>query len=282
MGMGNAHIAVTTGDVVSYYNPAVVSSSERPSVSVSSGILSLDRILNFVGYAQPVRPNAGISAGIINSGASDIDGRDSDGEPTGPLRTSENEVFLGFSTRFSAGLNLGVNIKLLYHHLYTDVSTTTVGIDLGVLVPVGNDLTVGATVRDINSKYKWDTSELYGESGNSTEDKFPLLYGLGGAFKLPDSLGLVALDVELASHELSEKNSLTARAGLEVPLLRELSVRGGVDRIDLREKGKGIKPALGFTARKDLGAWTPAVNYAFVIEPFSSTAMHIISLSANF
>jgi len=123
----------------------LLSWSEYRHVSASFGVLSLDRRLNFLSYSQPLRPNAGISAGIINAGVSDIDGRDSDGEPTGPLKTSENEIFLSFSNRFKSGFSLGITIKLLYHQLYTDVTSSTVGIDVGLLVPIGDVLTIGAT-----------------------------------------------------------------------------------------------------------------------------------------
>ena len=72
------------------------------------------------------------------------------------------------------------------------------------------------------------------------------------------------------------------RVGAEWRLLPELELRGGIDRIDLGEKGNGIRPALGFTVRKDLEAWTPALTYAFVMEPFAPQPMHMITLSAAF
>jgi hypothetical protein len=55
-----------------------------------------------------------------------------------------------------------------------------------------------------------------------------------------------------------------------------------VDRIDLKEKGNGVEPTFGFTARTVLGSWVPSVTYAFVIEPFASSGMHIISLTSEF
>lgn len=277
IGMGNAQTAVTTGDLVGYYNPALLSWSEYRQASASFGILSLDRRLNFLSYSQPLRPNAGISAGIINAGVSNIDGRDADGEPTGPLKTSENEVFLSFSNRFKSGFSLGLTLKFLYYQLYTDVTSSTVGIDVGLLVPVGDVLTIGATARDLNSKYRWDTATLYGQEGSSKTWDFPQLYTVGAAYKLPDSLGVMAVDLEVTN-----KQTITARFGVEIPLIPEMSVRGGMDRIDLKEKGNGVKPTVGFSARTSINSWTPAINYAFVVEPFSPTPTHIVSLSVVF
>jgi hypothetical protein len=278
MGMGNALAAVTSGDLAAYYNPASIAQGESRTISASFGILSLDRKLNFLSYGQPVKPNAGIFLGILNSGVSDIDGRDSDGEPTGPLRTSENQALLGFSIKFRPGFSLGINFKYLYHHLYTEVNSGTFGIDLGALVPIGDVFTVALTVRDINSRYKWDTSKLYGDqSGRTTEDKFPQLYTFAGAYIMPDSLGLISAEIEA-----SNQQTLVARFGVEVPLIPELTLRAGMDRIDLKEKGNGVKPTFGFTARRSIDSWTPAVNYAFVIEPFAASPMHIVSLSVVF
>jgi hypothetical protein len=257
---------------------------EYRNVSASFGILSLDRKLNFLSFAQALPPEAGLSVAIINSGVGEIDARDSDGAPAGILSTSENQVILGFATKFKAGFSAGINLKLLHHHLYTDVNSVTVGVDVGLFAPIGDRWRVGATVKDINSKYKWDTGTLYGQNGNTTTDEFPLLYAAGLSYLLPDSLGIVSADVEA-----SNQSTLIARAGVEVHLIPELSLRGGVDRIDIKEKGNGIRPAAGFTLRKTLDDSLPlvnpdmiAVNYAYVFEPFASSGIHMISLAVSF
>jgi hypothetical protein len=278
MGMANAMTAVTTGDVFSYYNPALLPFSEYRVGVAALGVLSLDRRLNFLGYTQPLPPSAGISAGIINAGVTEIDGRDADGNATGPLRTSENEIYLGFGTKFKAGFSIGLTLKLLYYQLYTDVSSTTAGADIGFLYPLNDRLTIGATIRDLESRYKWDSSKLYGSmNGVSTTDDWPTLYTLGASYKLPDSLGIVSADFEFSSVK-----TVIFRAGAEVPIIPEIVVRAGVDRVDLKDKGNGLKPAFGLTIRKALDGFVPALNYAYIFEPFSPTGMHIISLSASF
>jgi hypothetical protein len=281
IGMGNARIATAAGDVFAYYNPAVLPYAEHKTLAADLGILALDRKLNFLSYSQAVAPDAGIAIAIINSGVSEIDGRDSDGEPTGLLRTSENQAILSFATRFKAGFSAGINLKFLHHHLYTDVNTFTVGIDVGVFVPVTTDFKFGATVRDINSKYKWDTTTLYGQSGNSTTDEFPLLYTFGASYDLPAVNATIEADVEF-----SNESTTIGRAGIQLEILPELIVRGGVDRIDLKEKGQGVKPALGLTLRTHPGDTIPlispdaiAFNYAYVFEPFASQKIHMIGLS---
>ena len=277
MAMGNAMSAVTSGDVVAYYNAALTPSAMYRHASASFGILSLDRRLNFVSYTQPLRPKAGISIGIINAGVSEIDGRDSDGRQTGALRTSENQIFLGFAVRPADALQLGVTLKLYYYQLYTDVASTTVGIDFGALYRAGNGVDVALTVRDINSRYKWDTSTLFGQNGQTTEDVFPLLITGGVALTLPDSIALISAEVEA-----SNRSSVIVRAGVEAPLVPAFAVRAGIDRVDLKGEGTGVRPSFGFTARTSIGSWTPALHYALVLEPFSPSPIHMISLSVAF
>ncbi len=277
MGMGNALSAVPTGDLTSYYNPALLPLVGTRTGSASFGVLSLDRSLNFLSYAMPLPPKAGVAVGLINAGVSNIDGRDADGVPTGALRTSENQAFLGFGIRLNPELSAGVNVKLHYYHLYTDVSSTTVGLDFGVFYMATPDLGAAVTVRNVNSRYKWDTGPLFGQSGQTTEDRFPLLYTAGVSYRFADTLGIAAAEVEF-----SDQSTILARAGVEYAIIPELTLRAGIDRIDLKEKGNGVKPSAGFTLKKTLGAWTPAVQYAFILEPFSPSDIHIVTVSVAF
>jgi len=277
MGLGNATTALPSGDLVAYDNPALLPWSEYRFASASFGILSLDRSLNFLVFTMPLKPQAGMSAGIINSGVGSIDGRDNDGIPTGDLTTSENQAFLSFGVRTNIGLSLGATVKLLYYRLYTDMTSLTAGIDLGAYYPVTTDLAVAATVRDINSKYKWDSATLYGQQGSNTEDHFPTRFAAGVAYRLPDSVGVLTADCEFSS-----AHTITLRAGTEIPLVPALTLRAGIDRIDLKDKGNGVRPAFGFTAERSFGSWIPRLHYAFVLEPFSPGGLHMISISVRF
>jgi hypothetical protein len=276
MGMGNALTAVTTGDIAGYYNPATLPYAEYRNVSASFGILSLDRKLNFLSYSQPVKPNAGIAIGLINSGVSKIDGRDNNGEPTGDLRTSENQLFLAFGGRPKGTLALGVAAKLLYNHLYSDLTSVTIGLDFGALLPIDDSFTVGVAVKDLLSKYKWDTGELYGSlKGRQSQGMFPVLVTVGGTYKLPENLGIVSLDVVA-----SDQSTLMCRAGTEIQVVPQFTLRAGIDRMDLKEKGNGVKPSFGFSLTNDFDGFVMGLHYAFQVEPFSPQPLHVISLSA--
>ena len=133
IGMGNAMSSVTEGNLVSYYNPALPVFQEGNSFQAGYSFLSIDRSLNFFNFTRKFdffskqdtsserkpRTTAGVSAGIINAGVSNIDGRDNNGLPTGELSTSENQFFIALANRFSEKLSIGIAAKFYYYfHLY--------------------------------------------------------------------------------------------------------------------------------------------------------------------
>jgi hypothetical protein len=198
IGMGNAMSSITEGELVSYYNPAITPFQENNSVQAGYSFLSLDRALNFLSLTRKFdfysskdtllenrkpRTTAGLSIGVINSGVGSIDGRDNNGLPTGELSTSENQFFLGLAARISEKISLGVSIKFSYYSLYEEVSSTSLGFDVGALYRINENFNVSLVVADINSKYKWDTSPVYEQNGVISEDKFPNLRKLGVSYR---------------------------------------------------------------------------------------------------
>ena len=277
LGMGNALSAVTSGEVTSYYNPAVSAFSEQRIAGLSFGILSLDRSLNFLNYTQSIKPTAGVSFGLINAGVSNIDGRDGDANQTGPLSTFENQFYLSFSNRVDPHVSFGGTIKLYYSKLYQDIKSTTVGFDLGTLILITNDLSLGLVMQDINSKYKWDTKSIYGDNGRSTTDNFPTLRKAALSYRLPNGIGLIDAEVENSSEQTT-----IIRFGAEYKLVEEFVVRGGVDRLDFSSDATGAKPSFGFTLKNSFNGWTPSLSYAFAFEPFAPHGFHLITLSTAF
>ena len=273
--MGNALTAVPYGNADSYYNPALLPFQTLPTVLLSYGSLTLDRRLNFLSYTQHLDPNAGVSAGLINAGVSNIDGRDNDGQPTETYSTSENQFFFSFGLKPDKKFSLGVTAKILYYSLYSDVKSTTFGMDIGSLYSISDDLKVAFVVQDILSKYKWDTSRLYGENGSSYVDPFPLRKRLGISYISRD-LGLIA------SGEVEWIGSAGyARIGTEFELFSGLQIRGGIDQISFVGEVTA-KPSLGFSVQTEVASWNPRIDYAYVFEPYVSTGMHYLTLSLSF
>jgi hypothetical protein len=292
IGMGNAMSSVTDGNLVSYYNPAVSVFQNDNSFQTSYSFLSLDRALNFLNFTRRFdfysaadsiienrkpRSSAGISLGIINSGVSKIDGRDNQGLPTGELSTSENQFFIGLANRFSEKLSIGIAVKFYYYKLYEEITTTGLGIDLGALYKINENWNAAITITDINSKYKWDTNSLYGQSGASTEDKFPNLIKFGVSYAdLPKGLILSG------EFQTSNAQSRVIRFGAEYNIVDRLFIRGGIDGLDLSNSDNLPKPAAVFSYSKKFGNMIIGVDYAFMMEQYSPQDRHIVGLNIIF
>lgn len=291
IGMGNAMSAVTTGNLVSYYNPALSPFQENNSFQTGYSILSLDRSLNFLSFTRKFdfystknssddnKPSrtAGISVGIINSGVSGIDGRDNNGLPTGELSTSENQFFLSVANRFSEKFSMGISVKFYYYKLYEEITSNALGLDIGALYKVNNYWNISLMLSDINSKYEWDTSPIYGQQGLATKDEFPLMKKVGVSYFNPDIKLLTALEFEN-----SNAGTNIIRVGAEYNIFENLFLRGGIDQLNLSNTDSGLKPSLGFSYSKAFGEWIVGIDYAFMIEQYSSSDRHIIGINLQF
>ena len=275
IAMANAMSPIADGNGEGYYNPALVPFQAHPTALVSMGFLPLDRNLNFVSYTQSLKPTGGFSLAIINSGVSNIEGRDQDGVQTETYSTSENEFLFTFGTKLQRDFAIGVSAKILYYSLFSGVKSTTVGFDLGALYVPSDEWSFALVISDINSKYKWDTSSLYGTSGNTTIDRFPLGRKAAFCFSPHFMSARIAGEVEWIG------SVVITRAGAEVPLQENFAIRGGIDQIDF---GANItaKPSIGFSLKTSAGSWKPRLDYAYVLEPYSSGGIHLLSLSVSF
>ena len=290
MGMGNAMSSITDGNMVSYYNPALAFFQNDNSFQASYSILSLDRSLNFISYTRKFSrtpglgrkndgyvPGAGISVGIINSGVSKIDGRDNSGNKTGDLSTSENQFFVAFAKSFSSKLTFGLAVKFYYYRLYDQISATSVGLDLGAIYKLNDNLNLSLMISDINSKYKWDTTPIYQDQGSTTTDNFPVLKKIGISYKNPEYKFIVAVE-----YENSNGQTNIIRAGVEYNIYEGLFLRGGIDQYNLSNSDYPANPSLGFSYSKKIGDLNVGVDYAFVVEPYSPQDRHIVGLNFNF
>ena len=275
MAMGNAMTAVISGDVQSYYNPATVPFESEPTVAATYGVLSLDRKLNYLSYTKSLQPNAGFSLSIINAGVGNIDGRDRDGIHTENYSTSENNFLLSFGLKPTPDFAFGVTAKILYYSLFAGIKSTTAAIDIGVIYLLSQQLTLGAVVQDITAKYKWDTSTLYGQLGNTSSDYFPLRKRIGLSWMPKDYPILLSGEFE------SIGSSLYVRTGTEIEVYDGVYIRGGIDQIAMNVD-LPVKPTLGISVQTKVANWTPSFQYAYIFEPYSPNGIHVLSLTLRF
>jgi hypothetical protein len=285
IGMGNAMTSVTKGDLSGLYNPSLSSFQDEHLINLSYSFLSLDRSLNFVSYTKNFKlPNqaeggAGVTFAWINAGVGKIAGRDIDGFSIGELSTSENEFLFAPSIRVSPQVSIGVGFKLYYSKLYEGISSTSFGFDLGALYKVNDKINAGLTIKDINSKYEWNTTDIYGQSGKQTKEKFPLLYTLGLSYLLPNNFGLVSID-----YETSNKKSNIVRIGAEISPVKDFSFRGGFDRFNFSAVDiiGDARAMFGVGYQKSFKSYSVGIDYSFVIEPYSHNPFQTLTAVFKF
>ena len=275
MGMGNAISAVRWGEISSYYNPALAPFQTTRTATASLGILSMDRRLNFLSYGQDLKPTAGVLVGIMNAGVSEIDGRDVNGRQTETYSTSENAFFISFGTRISPKVSIGLTSKILYYSLFENVSSTTVGFDIGFIYSVSDQFALSGVFQDLNAKYTWDTSTLYGRDGNTTTERFPLRKRIGISYRPNYFESTISAEYEFIG------STALARAGIEIYPISQLAIRMGVDQLDF-QNDLSAKPSFGFAIQPEFGFVSSYIHYAYIIEPYSPHDIHMISVSVSF
>lgn len=284
IAMGNAMTSVTTGDVVGYYNPALSVFQNEHLINLSYSFLSFDRSLNFVSYTKNFKlpkqnqGGAGITFSWINSGVSNIDGRDPDGVHTEDYSVSENQFSFAPAIKFSEKFAAGITFKFYYSKLFDGVKSTSLGFDIGAVYKVSDRVNIGATIKDLNSKYTWNTTDLYKQNGHTTINKFPVLYNIGVSYMLPKNFGLVSIDYQSAVGTVVQDDieytpkSNTVRMGIEISPVNYLNLRAGVDKFDFNSSDKfgNSNLTFGLGYQKAFKSYTVGLDYSFVMESYSN------------
>jgi len=281
LAMGNSMTACKEGIVSPYYNPSTIVFQEEITFNATYTFLNLDRNLNTFSFILPVKIkqdngdilSAALSGGLINAGVTNIDGRDYDGFQTGLLSTFENQFYFAAAVKFTPKLAIGATFKFNYAKLYDEITSSGFGVDAGLIYQITEKFALAVTVKDINTSYEWDTSELYGQSGNSTKDKFPLLKIIGAGYKVNEDL------YTTVSFESSNQKSNILKFGAEYSINSALQIRAGIDRLDISNTNNGVKPSFGFSFSHDFNILKPTLNYVFALEPFTHYPLQMITLT---
>ncbi len=299
MALGNALSADVRGDASPYYNPALAPQATGQHIMASAAIMRFDRQMQFLQFSTPIQPSAGLAAGLIHAGVSDIDGRDASGYHTQTYSTDEFAFFLAFGTHLGQRLSLGVGLQLFRTDLFDEIEpVNSIGIDVGVTVDVTDRLRLAFVTDDLLARYSWDSSGLYGADGGTTSDRFPLRLRVGASYSMmEDRLQLLAeyesriSDLEYRVRSMERIGSVPfeafearratlheagVRAGVEFELSEILVLRGGVDRIGNALSGN--TPSAGFEIEQPVGGLAVRVEYGLLLEPHGTGLLHLITL----
>ncbi len=285
IALGNALAADLSGRASPYYNPALAPLVPRQSLSAAVGLLSFDRELQYLHFATPIKPGAGLAVGLTHAATNDIDGRDASGYRTETFSVDEYAFFLAFGTRFSESVSAGLAL-----HLYrTDLAdlvdpVRSLGIDLGLAVRLSERLSLGLSANDLLARYAWNTSDLYGASGRTLTDRFPVRLRVGLGYAWLDGRARILAEAEgrLAAREAATgeaENTSTSRfrVGGSYAPVEVLTLHAGLDRLGAGG-AEGVRPSAGFSLDPSIGQLDLRASYAFVYETDAAAAMHVIAL----
>ncbi|MBK6767350.1 MAG: hypothetical protein IPG71_13955 [bacterium] len=281
--MGNAYTGVAQGPSALYFNPGALSFQEHSEFNASSRSLALDRRVDYLAFSTPLHPkaaegkivNAGVAVGWLHGAVSDIDSRDFDGRPLESIDMSSNVFQFGFGVQFSPKIGAGIAAKVAYETFGkiadddTPVNGDGFGLDAGVFGKPIDHLTVGAQLKDLNSKTTWSTSN-YWSQGTSKTDEWPLQYRIGAAYERSGITG--ALDLE-GSEEGETKIHIGAEGMTWVTDRQWVAGRLGLDHENLN-----FGVGLGFEIWKVLSK----VDFTYTLESVAPDDAVAVSWGVEF
>ncbi len=191
IAMGSAFTAEIDRGFTAYHNPAGVVFLDKRQFTVLHHQLALDRRFFAASFSTGLPPTAGLGLAWVRAGVNDIDGRSYSGYQTEKLSVSENAVYVTFANQIAPGLSIGINIKLFFQQLPLDSKSLDgkgTGFDAGLIYQRIPNLTLAFTAHDINSKYVWNTGDVYDSEGRVYNDFFPTFFRLGGSYRRGDLL----------------------------------------------------------------------------------------------
>ncbi|MGC9512186.1 MAG: hypothetical protein ACP5D8_00955 [Fidelibacterota bacterium] len=259
--LGNAVGALMESPEAFAENPALLGHLSKRHFGSSFQFLSLDRSLHMLHVTIPVPPTAGLAIAWVHAGVGNIEERNFANEMTGELQTSQDALYVGFANRIWKSLSIGVNTKIFMDQL-PDVTATGFGLDAGAFYAPFDFLSLGFSVKDINSKINWNTKDIY-EFGSQRTDTYPTLYQLSGALQFNHQVYITA------AYRGSVDIFPTFHAGMEVHAGDHLAIRGGVDN---------RMPVLGLSTRYPVwGHIETRIDYAFLFGRYNEGISHAFS-----
>ncbi|KAA3620174.1 MAG: hypothetical protein DWQ05_05440 [Calditrichaeota bacterium] len=284
--MGRAYTAISGSAESAYFNPASVTAMQDRGIDVSMRSLSLDRRFAYLGFSTAIKPGAksgaksgarvpegGVALTWIHASTTNIDGRDSDGRKFDSFSNYENAINFSFGLKFSERFSAGITARTIWNNFPglgtddADMSSRSIGVDLGALVSPMQNVWLGAVIKNLNSKYNWNSDKIY-ERGTSTKDEFPQVWRLGIATRQINNKLLVAADIEG-----SKKFDPRFMFGAEYMVVQNALLRAGF---------RDGNPTFGAAYLFEFKGVAAGLHYAFASQADEIDSDHVFSWSFAF
>ena len=281
--LGDSYTAIPEGALAGFYNPALLPHLKSRRFTASHAFLTLDRTLDYIGYAQALQPpdingkknplKAGFSLAWVHAGVDNIYGTDGSGNHTQDYSNAEHAFYLSFAVSPNKAFSIGVSGKVLYSRmpgLEKDngaLTSTGFGMDFGAYFSPIQNLTFGLVLRDNMSKYTWNTDTVY-ERGTSTVNDFPKVKRAAVAYRIPQDWLLVTAEVED-----SDLQNPRYHFGTELSWPDLGALRFGLD---------DSSPTFGLGLQFNVLNHLTYIDYAFAPNDYQIGTDHIFTWSLDF
>ena len=249
LGMGKAYVGVAEdGDAV-FMNPAGIARSMNPKLSSMYTSLMGDVNYVVIGGSYPINDKSAFGLGLVNSSVAGIPLTDSIGTPIGTGGWSNTVISASYGTYLSQlplhidlGRDVLVGGSLKYFSVggtgnstVESASGTGYDMDLGVLAPVNNYMTVGANFQNILPASMG--AKISKNSG--AVDSIPATIKIGTKINLigNEDSSLIANSVRKLNanidYDMNQGGAANVlHAGLEYWPVNNLALRAGMDGND--------------------------------------------------
>ena len=266
IALSNSLIANQNTGYSALTNPALLGSIDKLEFGFSYFDMSLDRYIQTLSITIPSPPIASIGLSTYILGTNDIPGVTSGNSPTGFYNAWEGYAMLSFGINFG-NFSPGINFKILQNRM-ASYSADGVGLDLGFLYSISNNIQLAAMLENLYTKYSWDIYD--GSNTISYDEKFPLTVLGGISAKINDkNLFLYQIDY-IADYEIC-----IHKIGLEITL-------GNIEyRIGLNNKNNELNYSLGFGTPifKTINNFNIGLDYAMDIGKINEGMSHLFTFT---
>jgi len=243
---GGAYNAVSNDVNSIFYNPAGLGNIEKLEFTSMIGLLSLDRTLNTLAIAYPMKLGT-IGVGVLNAGVGKIS-KYTNETKEGEFDYQANSIFISYGKNLQQ-VNFGANLKIIFDNL-NNYSRTGIAADVGIISEIRNNLSIGVKIQN-----------LIGVIGN---DSLPLGVALGAKYTPIRPLNIlcdITYNLELEQFKIN--------AGIQYIVSKILYFGCGLN-------DKEVSFGIGINISKF------NIHYAFSTDQFNVSNLHFVSLGIKF
>ncbi len=191
--LAGSYVTIMNDVSTLFYNPAGLSTLEKPAGSLGYFKHLLDINSGYVAYSQPYEDLGYFGIGILYVNYGTFDETDDLGNRIGQFSANDLAVQLGYSDAIHENLHWGASIKFIYSSIAGN-SSTGLAADAGILYDIPDSrVTLGASVRNIGAQLA---------SYLSTKESLPLDVVIGASVT-PKGLPLL---LNINFHKLNENS----------------------------------------------------------------------------